>query len=357
MGYLNNAGGDEGQYIYTGGSRGVIRIWDMKTRRDISQSLATHHEENEMGGILDIKYIPSNLSNDSYNNQKNTFLAVLADQTLLVYTATGTTLSLQERLFGQHDEILDCAFIGPNETHLAIAPNESEIRLLDIRSSSCQVLPGHRDTVLCLDRDSTGSWLASGSKDHEARIWKLEFSKEKVTSSCFAILKGHTGSVSAIALPRKKFLTTPSFVITGSDDRTIKCWDMSTGTTTAPVTPRSKYTQKAHDKDINSIDISPDDRLFATASQDRTIKIFNVEDGQVVGVLKGHRRGVFSARFSITERVLASGSGDGTVKLWSLADFTCLKVSPSQNCLTKRHLKVIPMQYTKSFLWLDNDNW
>jgi U3 small nucleolar RNA-associated protein 13 len=294
--------------------------------------------------------------NSSYNAENNTLLAVLGDQTLLIYTATGTTLSLQDRLFGQHDEILDCTFVGQNEHHLAIAPNESEIRILDTQSSSCQVLPGHRDTVLCLDRDFDGQWLASGSKDHEARIWHLEISDEKVISSCFAILKGHTGSVSAIALPRKKLSAAPAFVVTGSDDRTVKCWDMATGTTTTPLTPRSMYTQKAHDKDINAIDISPDDRLFVTASQDRTIKVFNLEDGQVLGVLKGHRRGVFSARFSVTERVLASGSGDGTVRLWSLADFTCLKVVLF-NETNIRPSKAIQMQYTKSFSWLVTDNW
>ena len=246
---------------------------------------------------------------------------------MVLYTVDGPSISLQERMFGQHDEILDCAFVGPSEGHLAIAPNESEIRILDTRTKTCDVLPGHRDTVLCLDRNSTGEWLASGSKDHEARIWLLNFTTdEKLETSCFAILKGHTGSVSAIALPRRQSGSQPSFVITGSDDRTVKCWDMSTGTTTTPFTPRSMYTQKAHDKDINAIDVSSDDRLFATASQDRTIKIFGVEDGQVLGVLKGHRRGVFSAKFSATERVLASGSGDSTVKLWSLTDFTCLKV-------------------------------
>ena len=246
----------------------------------------------------------------------------------MIYKTESGSLSLQERLFGQHDEILDCAFVGSNETHLAIAPNESEVRILDIRTAACEVLPGHRDTVLCLDRTASGEWLSSGSKDHEARLWKLDFSADNhVTSFCFAILKGHTGSVSAIALPRKNISETPTFVITGSDDRTVKCWDIATGRTTTPFTPRSSYTQKAHDKDINSIDISPDDKSFATASQDRTVKIFNVEDGQVIGTLKGHRRGVFSAKFSATERVLVSGSGDGTVKLWSLNDYTCLKVT------------------------------
>lgn len=247
---------------------------------------------------------------------------------MVLYKEEGPSISLQERMFGQHDEILDCAFVGPNKGYLAIAPNESEIRILDTHTKTCDALPGHRDTVLCLDRNNTGDWLASGSKDHEARIWNLNvITDDKFNASCFAILKGHTGSVSAIAMPRKSMAGPPAFVITGSDDRTVKCWDMSTGTTTTPFTPRSMYTQKAHDKDINSIDVSADDKLFATASQDRTIKIFSVEDGQVLGVLKGHRRGVFSVKFSATERVLASGSGDSTVKLWSLTDFTCLKVS------------------------------
>jgi U3 small nucleolar RNA-associated protein 13 len=266
------------------------------------------------------------LTEYSYNTEKNTLLAILGDQTLLAFSIQGSSLSLEERMFGQHDEILDCTFVGPKDIHLAIAPNESEVRILDTRTSACEVLSGHRDTVLCLDRNVTGDWLASGSKDHEARLWTLNFSEDRFSYACFAILKGHTGSVTAIALPRKKLPGSPAFVITGSDDRTVKCWDISTGRTTTPFTPRSMYTQKAHDKDINAIDISPDDKLFATASQDRTIKIFNLEDGQVVGILKGHRRGVFSAKFSAAERVLASGSGDGTVRLWSLADFACLKV-------------------------------
>lgn len=215
--------------------------------------------------------------------------------------------------------------MGPRETYLAIAPNESDIRLLNVQTSACEVLPGHRDTILCLDKSPSGDWLVSGAKDQEARLWKLDFDSDNLTFSCFAILKGHTGSVSAIALPRKQS-TAPTFVITGSDDRTVKCWDMATGRTTTPFTPRSLYTQKAHDKDINAIDVSPDDKFFVTASQDRTIKVFNIDDGQVLGILKGHKRGVFSAKFSATEKVLASGSGDGTVKLWSLINFTCLKV-------------------------------
>ena len=53
MGYLS---GSESQYIYTGGSRGVVRIWDTRSRREVSQNTATSNEDKDTGGILDIMY-------------------------------------------------------------------------------------------------------------------------------------------------------------------------------------------------------------------------------------------------------------------------------------------------------------
>lgn len=121
-------------------------------------------------------------------------------------------------------------------------------------------------------------------------------------------------------------------MVTGSQDRTIKMWQVGKS--------KATYTKKAHDKDINAIDISPDDSMFASASQDRTVKIWSLEEGEVTGILRGHRRGVWSVKFapySITAavvggvegtkggRMVVTGSGDRTVKLWSLTDYSCLK--------------------------------
>ena len=46
---------------------------------------------------------------------------------------------------------------------------------------------------------------------------------------------------------------------------------------------------------------------------------------RLLGTCKGHKRGVWSVRFGKAERVLATGSGDKTVKMWSLDDFSCVK--------------------------------
>ena len=91
--------------------------------------------------------------------------------------------------------------------------------------------------------------------------------------------------------------------------------------------PKALYTHQAHDKDINSIVIAPNDKIFATASQDKTVKVWSVVDGTLIGTCNGHKRGVWSVQFSSVDQCLLTSSGDKTIKIWSLSDFSCLKVN------------------------------
>lgn len=82
-------------------------------------------------------------------------------------------------------------------------------------------------------------------------------------------------------------------------------------------------------QDINSVAVSPNDKLLATGSQDRTAKLWSLAGGAdlgLLGVFRGHRRGIWTVCFSPVDQVLATSSADGTSKLWSLQDFSCLKV-------------------------------
>jgi WD40 repeat protein len=114
---------------------------------------------------------------------------------------------------------------------------------------------------------------------------------------------------------------------------------------------KARYTHQAHDKDINTVAISPNDKLFATGSQDKTAKVWSCKDGSLVGVCKGHKRGIWCVRFSPVDQVLATSSGDKTIRLWSLKDFSCIKVSAERyrdNFLLiswSRLLKDIQVQY------------
>lgn len=126
-----------------------------------------------------------------------------------------------------------------------------------------------------------------------------------------------------------------SFLITGSEDKTVKLWDLSPlfsskkGSVSSglPLHPVARFTKKAHEKDINSIAIAPNDKLFATGSQDKTAKIFDVAEGKLLGTLRGHKRGIWCVSFSPADQVVATSSGDKTIKIWSLSDYSCLRVS------------------------------
>ncbi|CUS13693.1 unnamed protein product [Tuber aestivum] len=330
-----NLEGVEGQVLYMGGKKNRIRLWDLSGGKEITRA-EDEDEEGGAEGIVDILYNPS----------LNSLISIHNDQTLLTHslelpTPNPTNLPVIRRISGHHDEIIDLQYLTPTSSLIALATNSEDVRILSVDNSfsDAGILYGHGDIVICLDRDWSGCWLATGGKDNEARLWHIDEKNNSFT--CHSRYTGHAESIGAIALPRKappaeseagRKFSAPKFMVTGSQDRTIKMWQVRKS--------KATYTKKAHDKDINAIDISPDDSMFASASQDRTVKIWSLEEGEVIGVLRGHRRGVWSVKFapySITAavvggiegtkggRMVVTGSGDRTVKLWSLTDYSCLK--------------------------------
>lgn len=257
------------------------------------------------------------------------------------------------QLVGFNDEITDGLFLKSadslhEDSHFAIATNSALIRIYSLDTYSVQLISGHSNIVLSLDKAAGGQIFASSSKDRTARIWvPCNTTMSQVTWDCVAICEGHTESVGAVAMSRTVEMGTHMrFMFTGSQDKTIKMWDLSSVPTTYPqrvagenedpMRVSSLCTHRAHDKDINSLDISPNDKLLASGSQDRTANIYEIDynfnsgraSGKIrlLGVCKGHKRAVWSVRFSKTERIIATGSSDKTVKLWDIDTFTCLKV-------------------------------
>ena len=82
--------------------------------------------------------------------------------------------------------------------------------------------------------------------------------------------------------------------------------------------PRSKL-GRAHDEQMTHVVYSRDGRQLATASMDRTVKIWDAATGTVRFTLRGHAGNVWNVAFSPNGKLLASASADHTVKVWNAA--------------------------------------
>ncbi|MEH2075025.1 MAG: hypothetical protein V7K57_11625, partial [Nostoc sp.] len=77
-------------------------------------------------------------------------------------------------------------------------------------------------------------------------------------------------------------------------------------------------TLSGHSSPVFSVVFSPDGKTLASASADKTIKLWNRDTGKEISTLSGHSAEVFSVVFSPDGKTLASASADNTIKLWNL---------------------------------------
>jgi WD40 repeat protein/tRNA A-37 threonylcarbamoyl transferase component Bud32 len=117
---------------------------------------------------------------------------------------------------------------------------------------------------------------------------------------------GHTSRITAVAWsPDGKLLASASY------DKTVKVWEVHKGT---PL-----LTYKGHFARVNALAWSPDSKLIASASDDRSVQIWNAITGDLVFTYPGHSGLVSTVAWSPGGAQLASSGEDTSVHVWDAA--------------------------------------
>jgi U3 small nucleolar RNA-associated protein 13 len=243
--------------------------------------------------------------------------------TLFNYKSSAAKYFLTQvrHIIGCNQEVTDAAFLS--ERLVAIATNTPLLRLYDLESGAATLIEngGHKDMLLCLASHPTApGWLISGSKDRRACVWRLSLETGQLI--LVATLEGHTQAIGAVSLYCQDNSANLSFVVTASQDRTMKVWQPSNSSSSTTEMWRTRFTIRAHEKDINCVDATA--HYIVTGSQDKTAKVWHSDTGALIGTLSGHRRGIWSCKFTGSGSILTS-SADKTIRLWSTTGFQCLR--------------------------------
>jgi WD40 repeat protein len=112
----------------------------------------------------------------------------------------------------------------------------------------------------------------------------------------------HCASVKSVA-----YILIP---VSGSEDNTLRVWDLETGET--------KATLLGHTNFVRALAVTLDGRHAVSGSADKTLRLWDLESGQTLRTLEGHTDWIQAVAVTPDGRHVVSGSADSTVRVWDL---------------------------------------
>jgi WD40 repeat protein len=152
------------------------------------------------------------------------------------------------------------------------------------------VIPGADVNGVALSPD--GKFVVTANSDNTARVWEVPENRE----SGGALKSGGVNESGSA----------------GKNDSDVDSKDDSE----AQVLDKPRWVLSGHRGSVQSAAFSPDGRFILTASDDRTARVWDVKTGREVSVLRGHRRGVQSAAFSPNGSLMVTAGDDGVARVW-----------------------------------------
>ncbi|PHH63704.1 hypothetical protein CDD81_5576 [Ophiocordyceps australis] len=163
-----------------------------------------------------------------------------------------------------------------------------------------RVISGHLGWVRSLAVEPDNKWFASGAGDRTIKIWDMASGSLRLT------LTGHISTVRGLAVsPRHPYL------FSCGEDKMVKCWDLETN--------KVIRHYHGHLSGVYTLSLHPTLDVLVTGGRDGVARVWDMRTRSNIHVLSGHTQTVADVKCQEADPQVITASLDSTVRLWDLA--------------------------------------
>lgn len=195
-----------------------------------------------------------------------------------------------------------CGKFVARKNWLITGSDDNQIRVFNYNTlERVHMFEAHSDYIRCIAIHPTQSFILTSSDDMSIKLWDWDNKW-----SCKQVFEGHMHYVMQIVFNPKDANTFAS----ASLDKTIKVWQLGS--------QQPNFTLEGHEKGVNCIDYysGGDKPYLISGADDRLVKIWDYQNKTCVQTLDGHAANISCVAFHPELPVILTGSEDGTIKLW-----------------------------------------
>jgi len=245
----------------------------------------------------------------------------------------------------------NCVAVTPNGGSILSGWSDGKIRafypesgnlkfvITDAHIESCTAL------AVCNDDDNLPPWrIVSGGQDGRVRVWNIHQRSQELVAS----LKEHRGAVSCVRVTQDN-----SKAVTSSHDGSCLIWSLERMSRLAAVFAPCNFTSILYhpdesqmltcgndgkivywdattadairvldlqSKSLSCLDIEPDGVVFAAGGEDRQIRVYNYDEGEVTHVGIGHSGNIKAVKISPDQQTIVSVGAEGSIFCWTMPE-------------------------------------